>query len=215
MEENKYIFTVTASGDRTNIMASFPLWDKAMFLENVKQGKNYGRYRYGKIGGYVSLLKDMLLEEFDSVFSPAEFTTKEITQIFRKEISEKYGEHAEKALIKPLSKKELERGCVYEDFSGIKWVYFGEVEQTIDRTYLRTYQSEKKPLEIVIGYGYVKVYYMDRYLENTALYVNVIKSPKKLMKKVEDLKRELSNEYVYETGAQRWANESRTVLKLL
>jgi|SRR5690349_20135418 len=105
--KDECIFTLTESGDRTNSIASFPLWNKQMFLDNIKQGKNYGRYRYGQIGGSVSLLKDMHLEEFDSVFSPADFTTKEITQIFRKEISEKYGEHAEKAKIKPLSKKEL------------------------------------------------------------------------------------------------------------
>lgn len=206
-----YIFTVTASGDRTNIMASFPLWDKQMFLENVKQGKNYGRYRYGKIGGYVSLLKDMYLEEFDSVFSPAEFTAKEITQIFRKEVSEKYGEHAEKALIKPLSKKELERGCVYLDFNGREYIYFGEVEQTIDKTYLKSYQSEKKPLEVLRGFGF-EWYYDGRTFDAR---IDVLKSPKKLMKKVEGVKIELESEYIYETGAQRWANESRTVLKLL
>jgi len=213
--KDKYIFTVTASGDRTNIMASFPLWDKEMFLENVKQGKNYGRYRYGKIGGYVSLLKDMLLEEFDSVFVPDDFTVKEITQIFRKEISEKYGEHAEKAKIKPVSKKELERGCTYEDFSGGKWVYLGEVEQIIDRTYLKNYQSEKKPLEIVKGFGYMDNYYIDKYIDRTATYVTVLKSPKKLIKKLEIPKWELPTEYTYETGAQRWANEYKIDIKLL
>ena len=38
-----------------------------LFLENVKEGKNYGRYRYGQIGGYISLIKDMRLEEFEEV----------------------------------------------------------------------------------------------------------------------------------------------------
>jgi hypothetical protein len=213
--EDKYIFTVTASGDRTNIMASFPLWDKEMFLENVKQGKNYGRYRYGKIGGYVSLLKDMLLEEFDSVFVAEDFTVKEVTQIFRKEISEKYGEHAEKSKIKPISKKELERGCTYEDFSGGKWVYLGEVEQVTDRTYLKRYQSEKKPLEVVKGFGYMDNYYIDKYTYRTATYVTVLKSPKKLMKKLEIPKWGLPTKYTYETGAQRWANEYKIDIKLL
>jgi hypothetical protein len=109
MKTENYIFTTTSSGDRTNIMASFPLWNKEMFLKSVKSGGNYGRYRYGKIGGYISLVKDMLLEEFDQVFSPDEFTTKEITEIFRKEISLKYGEHAEKAKIKPLTKKRFRK----------------------------------------------------------------------------------------------------------
>ena len=98
MEKATYIFTVTTSGDRTNIMTGFPLWDKEMFLENVKKGTNYGRYRYGVMGGHVWLLKDMSLIEFDQVFSPEEFTAKEITELFRKEISLKYGEHAEKAM---------------------------------------------------------------------------------------------------------------------
>lgn len=211
----QYIFTITASGDRTNIIASFPLWNKQMFLESVKQGKNYGRYRYGKIGGYISLLKDMYLEEFDSIFSPAEFTSKEITQIFRKEISEKYGEHAEKAKIKPLSKKELERGCVYEDFSGHKYIYFGEVEQTIDGTYLKHYQSEKKPLEINKGYGFDRYWRAIPSEHILDANIDILKSPKKLMKRVEGIKFNLESEYIYESGAQRWAKEHRTVLRLL
>lgn len=207
-----YIFTITSSGDRTNIMSSFPLWDKQMFLDNVKKGKNYGRYRYGKIGGSVYLLKDMYLEEFELVFSPAEFTVKEITELFRKEISEKYGEHAEKAKIKPLSKKDLERGYVYLDFNGAEWIYFGEVEQTIDRTYWRRYQSEKQPLEINKGYGF-HWYYKDRTFNAE---IDVLKAPKKLLKKVEDVKIELESEYVYESGEQNWrSNERKVTLKLL
>jgi len=208
------IFTQTASGDRTNIMSTFPLWDKEMFLEHVKSGKGYGRYRYGHIGGYVHLLKDMSLEEFDQLFTVDDFTKEEITELFRKEVSLKYGEHGEKAKIKPLSKKELERGCVYEDFSGNNWLYFGEVEQTIDSTYLKTYRSEKKPIEVKNGIGFIWWY---KNIENTikATDVYVLKSPKKLMKKVEGIKIELESEYIHESGVQRYAQESRTVLKLL
>ena len=192
-----YIFTETASGDRTNIMSSFPLWNKEMFLEKVRnQYKHIGRYRYGKIGGYVSLLKDMSLEEFESVFSPNDFTINQITELFRKEISEKYGKHAEDKKIKPLSKKELERGCVYEDFQGNKWIYYGEVEQQLDRTYLRTYQSGKKPVEIKTGLGF-KLYYSG---EKPSAVVDIIKSPKKLKTKIENIKFELSSKYTYETG---------------
>ncbi len=207
-----YIFTVTASGDRTNIMADFPLWNKEMFLENVKKGKNYGRYRYGKIGGYMSLLKNMLLEEFDQVFSPEEFTAKKITELFRKEISLKYGEHAEKAKIKPISKKDLERGCVYKDFSGTSWLYFGEVEKTLDKTYKKRYQSEKKPIEVEKGYGF------DWYYENRAIDANiyVLKNPKKLMEKVEGVKIELKPEYVLESSRGYYTKEEHlTTLKLL
>lgn len=214
MKEQQYIFTETASGDRTNIMSSFPLWNKEMFLENVKkQNKHYGRYRYGKIGGYVSLLKDMHLEEFESVFSADDFTTEQITEIFRKEISEKYGKHAEDKKIKPLSKKELERGCVYEDFTGSQWLYFGEVEQTTDYTYLKTYQSDKKPLEIKTGLGFQSYWKSDH--EPSAI-LDVIKSPKKLKTKVGGLKFELNNKYVYETGKRNYScNEYKITLNLL
>lgn len=210
--KNNYIFTVTSNGDRTNIMSSFPLWNKQMFLDNVKQGKNNGRYRYGMIGGYISLLKEMYLEEFEQVFSPAEFTSKEITEVFRKEISEKYGEHAEKAKIKPLSKKELERGCVYEDFSKGKWLYYGEVEQIIDKTYLRTYQYDEKTLEINKGFGF-HYYYNGINLTSN---ITVLKSPKKLMKKIENLNIHLEEQYIYETGRGNYSfREQKIILKLL
>lgn len=199
--ENKeqHIFIETASGDRTNIMSSFPLWNKEMFLDIVKNQKSkyHGRYRYGKIGGYVSLLKDMYLEEFELIFSAEEFTTEQVTEIFRKEISEKYGTHAEDKKIKPLSKKELERGCVYEDFQGLKWLYYGEVEQITDTTYLKTYQSDKKPLKVKIGLGF-QHYWREEYKPSVIL--DIIKSPKKLKKKVENIKIELDSKSVYETG---------------
>ncbi len=210
-----YIFTETASGDRTNIMPSFPLWNKEMFLEKLKnqQSKYHGRYRYGKIGGYVSLLKDMGLEEFDSVFSPADFTKEQITEIFRKEISEKYGKHAEDKKIKPLSKKELERGCVYEDFLGNKWLYYGEVEQITDTTYLKTYQSDKKPLKVKKGLGFQSYWRVDH---KPSPILDVIKSPKKLKNKVEGIKFELNNRYVYETGKLNFSwNEYKIELNLL
>lgn len=213
--KDTYIFTETASGDRTNIMSSFPLWNKEMFLKRVRnqQSKYHGRYRYGKIGGYVSLLKDMNLEEFESVFSADDFTTEQITEIFRKEISEKYGKHAEDKKIKPLSKKELERGCVYEDFQGIKWLYYGEVEQITDTTYLKTYQSEKKPVEVKTGLGFQSYYRADH---KPSAIVDVIKSPKKLKTKVENIKFELNNKYTYETGKRSYSwNEYKVELTLL
>ena len=211
----QYIFTETASGDRTNIMSSFPLWNKEMFLEQVKNQKSkyHGRYRYGKVGGYVSLLKDMYLEEFESVFSADEFTVEQITEIFRKEISEKYGKHAEDKKIKPLTKKELERGCVYEDFQGRKWLYYGEVEKIYDATYLRTYQSDKRPLETEIGLGFQSYYRADH---KPSAILDVIKSPKKLKAKVEGLKFELNNRYIYETGKTNYSwNEYKVEVNLL
>lgn len=211
--KEQYIFTETASGDRTNIMSSFPLWDKEMFLERVKSQKSkyHGRYRYGKIGGYVSLLKDMLLEEFEQVFSADDFTIEQITEIFRKEISEKYGKHAEDKKIKPLSKKELERGCVYKDFSGSEWLYYGEVEQITDTTYLKS-QYNKKPVNIETGLGFA--WYHSEYKPSAG--ITVLKSPKKLKNKVEGVKFELENIYIYETGKMYYDfMEKRVELKLL
>lgn len=213
--KDTYIFTETASGDRTNIMSSFPLWNKEMFLERVRnqQSKYHGRYRYGKIGGYVSLLKDMNLEEFESVFSADDFTTEQISKIFRKEISEKYGKHAEDKKVKPLSKKELERGCVYEDFQGKKWLYYGEVEQVTDHTYLKTYQSEKKTVEVKTGLGFQSYYRADH---KPSAILDVIKSPKKLKTKVENIKFDLNNKYTYETGKRNYSwNEYKIELNLL
>lgn len=207
-----YIFTITASGDRTNIMASFPIWNKEMFLKHVKEGKNYGRYRYGTIGGYMTLLKEMDLLEFDSVFSPEDFTAKEITELFRKEISLKYGEHAEKAKIKPIAKKDLERGCVYKDFSGQSYLYFGEVEKTTDKTYKKIYQSEKKPLEVERGYGF------EWYYENKSFNarIDVLKSPKRLMEKVEGIKIDLKPKYVTHTSYGYYNKEEHEItLRLL
>jgi hypothetical protein len=214
--KEQYIFTQTASGDRTNIMSSFPLWNKEMFLERVNSQKSryHGRYRYGKIGGYVSLLKDMLLDEFEQVFSADEFTTEQITELFRKEISEKYGKHAEDKKIKPLSKKELERGCIYEDFTGGKWLYYGEVEQIIDTTYYETYKFLQKPVEIKVGLGFQYYYNADHKPSHV---VDVIKSPKKLKSKVEGIKFQLNDKYTYETGkkSSSWDREFRLELKLL
>lgn len=212
MKTTDYIFTATTSGDRTNIMASFPLWNKEMFLKNVKNGKSNDRYRYGKVGGYMHLLKDMLLEEFDQIFSSEEFTIKEITELFRKEISLKYGEHAEKAKIKPLAKKDLERGCVYKDFSGATYLYFGEVEKITDKTYKKRYPSEKKPIEVEKGYGF-GWYYVN--IEFNAD-IQVLKSPKRLMEKVEGIKIEVEPEYTLEKSRGYYTKEEwKITLKLI
>lgn len=208
-----YVFTNTTSGDRTNIMSSFPLWNKEMFIADIKKGKHSGRYRYGKIGGYMNLLKEMSLQEFNEVFSSNTFTTEEITSLFRKEISLVYGEHAEKAKIKPLAKKDLERGCVYKDFSGVEFVYLGEVEETTDKTYKKRYPSEKKPVEVERGYGF-HWYYQGMKIGTN---IDILKSPKRLMEKVEGIKIELESEYILETsrGYYYAKEEWKTTLKLL
>lgn len=207
-----YVFTNTTSGDRTNIMSSFPLWNKEMFIADIKKGDHSGRYRYGKIGGYMNLLKEMSLQEFNEVFSLNTFTTEEITSLFRKEISLVYGEHAEKAKIKPLSKKDLERGCVYRDFSGVEFLYLGEVEETTDKTYKKLYSSEKKPLEVEKGYGF-SWYYQGMKIGNN---INILKSPKRLMEKVADIKLNLEPEYNLEITKSFYVKEYwKITLRLL
>lgn len=217
MENKEYIFMETASGDRTNIMASFQLWNKEMFMDQIKkQSKYHGRYRYGTIGGYVSLVKDMSLEEFDSIFSPAEFTKEQITDIFRKEISLKYGIHGEQAKIRPLGKKDLERGFTYETVTGDQYIYLGEVEQITDKTYLKSYQSEKKSLEIEKGFGFASPWQYKNYPDSLAGSVDVLKSIRKFSKKVETPKIELKSQHIYETGEMHWSSaEKRVTLNLL
>lgn len=216
MENKQIVFTQTTSGDRTNIMSSFQLWSKETFLKKVKEDNSYGRYRYGYIdGGYVSLLKDMRLDEFETVFDPTFFNPAEITEIFRKEISEKYGEHKAKKELKSLKKSEIERGYTYLDVNGNEWLYLGQVEQTTDKTYLRTYQSEKKPVEVVTGNGFIDSYYIDR-PQSYPINVDVIKSMKKLVSKVDKPKVEFLDEYVYQTGKMTYSfSERKVTLKFL
>lgn len=206
----EYIFTKTSSGDRTNIMASFQLWDKGMFLEDVKKNHKFGRYRYGKIGGWVMLLKDMTLEEFDSIFSPADFTVEQITDIFRKEISLKYGKHAEQAKIKPLGKKDLERGCLYKDFNNSIYLYLGKVRKTeIFKNKDLDYTKE--------GYGFRYVWSAGESVDFSKLAndAEVLKSIKKLVSKVESPYIELNNKY-QGNGWERYSyNKTEITLELL
>lgn len=212
MENREYIFTKTSSGDRTNIMTGFPIWDKELFFTDIRKKLSSDRYRYGKIGGRMSLLKDMRLEEFNEVFKPSDFTSKQVTYLFRKEISEQYGEHAIKAKIKPLRKKDLERGGVYEDFSGRKWVYYGEVEQEIDRTPYQRYSSDKKPIEINNGHGFQAYYGSFKPRAD----ISLLKSIKRLLKKVDIPLFELNGKYTYDSGRMSWIGYERKItLKLL
>lgn len=206
MENREYIFMETSSGGRTNIMSSFQLWDKEMFVKQVKKQKKYhGRYRYGKIGCSVKLVKDMSLDEFHFLFKPEEFTKEQITDIFKKEISLKYGLHEQQAKIKLLGKKQLEKGSVYEASTGQQYLYLGKVERITDKTYLKLYKSEKKPFTIETGLGFIR-YRKGGISPNE---VDIVKSIKKLVKKIETPKIKLEGRYIYES------NEKRVTLNLL
>jgi hypothetical protein len=111
-----------------------------------------------------------------------------------------------------LQKKDLERGCIYKDFNGAQYLYFGEVEKTTDTTYKEIYQSKKKPIEIKKGYGF-EWYYENRGFNAD---IDVLKSPKKLMEKVEGVKIDLKSEYVLETSKGYYRKEEwKITLKLL
>lgn len=212
MKESNLIFIPTFSGDRTNIMAGFQLLSKEQFLKGIKDSKLSGRIRYGKVGGWVSLLKEMHLDEFEENFSPEEFTKEEITELFRKDISMKYGIHGEKAKIKPLTKKELEPGFIYTDFTGNDYLYLGEVERVVDATYLKTYQSGKKPITIEKGLGFIWWYNNKEVKANN---VYVLKGIKKFIKRADFPQIKLEQEYAYESGKMTYSsNECKITVKI-
>ena len=190
----KYIFTKTSSGDRTNIMATFPLWTKNMFLKDVKNSQDRGRYRYGKLGEYISLLKDMRLEEFNEVFSKEDFTDSELKLLFRKEISENF---LEKVTIKALPKKDIVRGYVYEDLSGYKWLHYGKVRRTV------TVSGKEKFVEE--GFGFTQVYQEPVEPKH---YATILKTVKKFKSKDDSFTRvDFKESYVLE--GKDWMGHKR------
>jgi hypothetical protein len=208
------IFTETSSGDRTNIMSSFQLWSKESFLKQIlaTEKKYHGRYRYGYVdGAWVSLLKDMSLSEFEEVFSTDEiekFTPEQITEFFRKEISEKYGEHKIKAAIKLLSKKELVKGTVYEDLQGVQYLYLGKGKLKIEQNpgYGKNELKEEKQGE-VFSYTYGEKEFSNSDLTG----INVIKGIKKLVKPIRQVA--LLDEYTY-TQNKGWGRYNNTIYTL-
>lgn len=174
----QYIFTKTSSGDRTNILTSFPLWSISMFIEDVKKGPNRDRYRYGPIGGNMNLVKDMMLVEFELLFDPSTFTSEEITRVFRKEVSLKYGEHRIKKTLKHMPPKEVIRGNSYKDHNGGVWFFLGSVKRVEKED---TYRNPRIKEEE--GFGYIRsVKYEDRISRN----VEILKSKKKFISKCEE-----------------------------
>ena len=186
--EKQYVFTITISGDRTNIMTSFPLWDKEMFLSEIKGKQWRHKYRYGYIGGTMELLKEMRLDEFESLFDENTFTKEQITEFFRKEISEKYGKHKELKEIVPLKKKDLVRGGVYLDFNNYKYMYLGEVEWSE--------KKERKDANVKKGNGFSHFCY-DIFTDKNAPNVEVLSGIKKL-KEFTGTIISLDSEYNYE-----------------
>lgn len=204
---NDYIFTETYKQSRGGLMVSFPLWNKEMFLKKVLllDLKEYGSiFRFGRVGGYMNLLKDMTLDTFEEIFPENPFSQQQITAFFRKEISLKYGQHKAKSELKALSKKVLEVGCHYLDFNGDEWVYLGKAYLILDKdAYRDTWGKLKNDPVVIEGLAFIDSYAI-KYRKNKdfADRITVLKSLKKFKEKVEGKFFELpeSKEFKYESG---------------
>lgn len=154
---------ITHRGDRTNIMANFKVVTKEDFIAYINEGKAkpyWGeQYRYARIGGLAKNLKDMLLKEYNEVFKPDTFTPNQVTGLFRKEISEAYGEHKEWNKAKPLSSKELVVGGVYKDVKGNIEVYLGKVLFT--QVPIKDSYNDSRETSIREGYGWYSFWAKD------------------------------------------------------
>lgn len=169
------IFIQTSRGDRTNILANFKLLSKESFIKSVKENKS-GQYRYGYIDGTVDNLVSMRLGEFEKVFPEQPFTQEEITREFRKEISEKYGKHA----IKVKALKILERGGVYLDKNGGRYVYLGLVNRI---------STQERKVKEETGHGFITEFNNgEQYVKYLASYTEILKGVKSnLVEKIGDV----------------------------
>lgn len=137
-----YVFLGTWRTSRGGLGAGIEVYDKDKIINLIKSDKKsrgwFSSFRYVKVNdGSSSLLKDMRLDEFEELFDVDLFTPQEITRFFRKEISEKYGEHAIRNQQKRISKKDLEVGRVYVADNGSEYFYFGKIKGSL-------YTPEKK-----------------------------------------------------------------------
>lgn len=150
--KDEVIYIDTSRG-RYGLNASIKILNTELVVDLIKNNKAGGGIRYGQVGSYMGLLKEMPLEKFEQIFDPTVFTPDQITRYFRKEISMKYGKHLERSKIKRLPQKEVVRGGVYLTDTGYKYIYLGLVElKTVqDDSY---YQKET----VETGHGYKSVY---------------------------------------------------------
>lgn len=125
-----YVFMGTWRTSGGGLGAGIKVFDKETLIEKIKSSKGKSwmhQLRYAKVNeGYSELVSLMSLAEFDEIFDPRIFTTEEITKYFRKEVSEKYGEHAERKKLKRIPKKELKIGRCYQTDTGDEYFYFGK-----------------------------------------------------------------------------------------
>ena len=197
---NEIIFIETSSGQRTNILADFRLVSKETFLKDKKAN------RFGKIDGYVKLLKHMDLSDFEETFTLNEmesFTKKEITDLFGKDVSEKYGLHKDMMEIKPLKKSEILPGNFYETIGIHKeiWLYMGKVETT--------HSSYNNPKEIETKVGNLFVEKSSWMTKETSC-STILKGLKKFGVKVEDISFEDVESFKHIKEMVLWCIENDT-----
>ena len=155
-----YVFMLTHRGDRTNIMANFMVVDTKAVIDHIKgDGKTYdSAIRFAKIGSHADNLKCMSLKQYEELFLDAGFSKKQITSNFRKEISEKYGEHADRKEMKRIPKKQLVPGQSYKVDSGDEFLFLGKCHVKIHRpensSYLRRGTVNLEYAEYVYVGGY-------------------------------------------------------------
>jgi len=124
-------------------MANFMVVDTKAVIDHIKgDGKTYdSAIRFAKIGSHADNLKCMSLKQYGELFLDAGFSKKQITSNFRKEISEKYGEHADRKEMKRIPKKQLVPGQSYKVDSGDEFLFLGKCHVKIHRpensSYLR------------------------------------------------------------------------------
>ncbi len=126
-----YIFIITTGSSRCNIHADFEVLDVDQISKEIKKSikpHDTPMIRYAKVGGGACLLKNMRIDEFEKVFKGNDFTSDQITRYFRKEISEKYGTHAEMNRIKRIPKKLMIPGHIYENDRRDNYLYLGKGE---------------------------------------------------------------------------------------
>lgn len=131
---SKYVFMETWRTSRGGLGAGIEVMDVEKFKEKVLIGKKgyWNQYRYCKVNGVSSLLNSMTLEEFEEIFPDNPFSAEQITNVFSKAVSEKYGLHKIRKETKRIPAKDLEIGRLYKAGNGDELVYFGKVKAKLE-----------------------------------------------------------------------------------
>lgn len=180
-----YIFMGTWRTSRGGLGAGIEVFDKEKLINKIKSSEQRGwlhQLRYAKVNeGYSELLSLMNLLEFEEVFDPSIFTPKEITTYFRKEISEKYGEHAIRKTLRRIPKKELKIGGLYKTDTDEEYFYLGKCKGSYYQPERKNnyYYFQKENNEEFEGYVYENKSSYREQNDITSLLVNIHKKDDK------------------------------------